>query len=245
VTIDERRLLNWDGCANARDLGGYPTEDGGETQWRRILRSDNPHDLTEAGRQALLDSGVGAIIDVRGDGEVDEYPSPFAEHPRVLYQHIPFVDETKPWLPEGTSMADVYLHMLHRDHVGIAAILTAIARAPDAPVLIHCHGGKDRTGLISALLLRLVGVPIDVADADYALTEELMTEKDRAWIESAPTPEVAEERRRNLITYAPRREVMDHVLRTLDERHGSAEAYMRWAGVEQADIDRLRARLLG
>lgn len=244
MTIDQRRLFAWEGCSNARDLGGYETEDGRVTQWGRILRSDNPYDLTDVGRRALLDSGVKTIIDIRGDGEVDAYPSPFAHHPQVLYRHIPFIDETQPWLEGDPSMAEVYLHMLHRDRTGIAAILSAVARAADGPVLIHCHAGKDRTGLIVALLLRLAGVPIDTVDEDYALTEALMTGKDRAWIESAPTPEEREDRRRRMDTYAPRREVMDAVLRGLQERHGSVEAYLRWIGVEAEDIDRLRSRLL-
>lgn len=245
MAIDQRRLLRWEGCSNARDLGGYRTEVGHETSWGRVLRSDNPYDLTERGRQALLDSGVRTIIDIRRDGEVEEYPSPFANHPRVLYHHIPFIDERQKWLGEGASMADVYAHMLQRDRVGIAAILTAIARAPEGPVLIHCHAGKDRTGMIAALLLRLAGVPIDTVDEDYALTEALMTEKDRAWIESAATLEEREERRRNMETYAPRREVMDEVLRRLEGQHGSVEAYMLWAGVQPEDIEQLRQRLLG
>jgi protein tyrosine/serine phosphatase len=245
MAVHQRRLLKWEGCPNARDLGGYPTADGRETKWGRILRSDNPYDLTEAGRQALLDSGVGTIIDVRGRGEVQEYPSPFADHPTILYRHVPFVDETQPDTPEGLSMSDAYLHMLERDRTGVAAILTAIARAPEGPVLIHCHGGKDRTGLTSALLLRLAGVPTEVVDEDYALTEELMREKDREWVESAPTPEEREKRHRLSVSYAPRGEVMDAVIRGLEARHGSIEGYVRWTGVEQADIERLRARLLG
>jgi protein-tyrosine phosphatase len=244
MTIDQRRLFKWEGCSNARDLGGYQTENGQVTQWGRVLRSDNPYDLTDAGRQALLDSGVKTIIDIRGGGEVDAYPSPFADDPRVLYHHIPFVDETQAWLQGDPSMAEVYLHMLQRDRAGIAAILSAVARAADGPVLIHCHAGKDRTGLIVALLLRLAGVAIDTVDEDYALTEVLMTDKDRAWIESAPTPEEREDRRRRMDTYAPRWEVMDAVLRGLEERHGSVEAYMCWIGVEPEDIERLKSRLL-
>lgn len=245
MTVDERRLLEWEGCPNARDLGGYRTEDGRETQWGRIYRSDNPYDLTEAGRRALLDSGVGTIIDLRSDGELDEYPSPFADHPHVLYQHIAFVDESAGWPPVGTPMPDVYLHMLNRDRAGIASILTAIARAPRVPVLVHCHGGKDRTGLISALLLRLVQVPIDTVATDYSLTESLMTDKDRDWIESAPTPGEREARRRLIDTNAPTYEVMERVLRMLEAQHGGIEAYMHWIGVEGEDIDRLKSRLLG
>lgn len=244
MAIHERRLLGWEGCPNARDLGGYPTADGRETQWGRVLRSDNPYDLTEEGRRALQETGVRTIIDVRGDGEVREYPSPFADHPDITYQHIAFVDETQPPTPEGLSMAEGYLHMLQRDREGVRAILTAIARAPDGPVLIHCHGGKDRTGLTAALILRLAGVPRDVVAEDYGLTEELMREKDQQWIESAPTPEGREERRRLMATYAPKAEVMDTVIRALEEQYGSIESYLRSLGLEPGEIDALRARML-
>lgn len=244
MTIHERRLLKWEGCPNARDLGGYPTADGRETEWGRILRSDNPYDLSEAGRKALIQSGVRTIIDVRGDCEIREYPSPFADHPGIDYRHIAFVDETQPATPDNLAMSDAYLHMLERDRAGIAAILTAIARAPEGPVLIHCHGGKDRTGLTSALLLRLAGVPTEVVDEDYALTGELMQYKDRAWVVSAPTAEEREQRRHVSVSYAPKGEVMDAVIRGLEERHGSIEGYIRWLGLAQEDIERLRARLL-
>jgi protein tyrosine/serine phosphatase len=73
------RRLAWDGCLNARDLGGYPTGDGGRTRWGAVVRSDSVAALTEAGRQALLDYGVRSMVDLRLPQEVAAHPNPFAE----------------------------------------------------------------------------------------------------------------------------------------------------------------------
>jgi protein-tyrosine phosphatase len=244
LAIHERRLLRWEGCPNARDLGGYPTEDGRETGWGEILRSDNTHGLTENGRKALLESRVRTIIDVRRTFEVAGWPSPFASHPDVMYHHISFEDEGQPEIANDVPLAEMYLRMLKRDRAGVAAILTAIAQAPSGPVLFHCHAGKDRTGMIAALLLRLAGVPIEVAAEDYALTLETLHERDQEWVAGATTPEERAQRLRDLERWSSTTHVMERVLSTIDEEYGSAEGYMQWVGVEDENIRMLRERLL-
>jgi protein-tyrosine phosphatase len=110
-------------------------------------------------------------------------------------------------------------------------------------VLVHCAAGKDRTGLISALLLGLVGVPTATIAADYALTAELLRSREQAWLAAAP-PEERAEREAMLARYAPTAEVMLAVLAGLEERHGGVEGYLLDAGVAPADLERLRDRLL-
>jgi protein-tyrosine phosphatase len=121
--------------------------------------------------------------------------------------------------------------------------MAAVAGAPEGGVLIHCAAGKDRTGLISALLLGLVGVPAETIAADYAMTAELLRPRDEAWL-AAAAPEERAEREALLARYAPRAEVMVEVLAGLEERYGGVEGYLRAAGVSPADLDRLRERLL-
>ena len=120
--------------------------------------------------------------------------------------------------------------------------MTAVARAPEGAVLVHCAAGKDRTGLISALLLGLVGVPAETIAADYALTAELLRPRDQEWLEHGPGERA--EREAILARYAPTAEVMLEVLHQLDRRHGGVERYLLEAGVAPADLDRLRDRLL-
>src|SRR5205823_6923920 len=72
------RHLTWDACYNARDVGGYPTNSGGRTRWRALVRADNLHRLTPEGQAALREYGVRTIIDLRLAGELERHPSPFA-----------------------------------------------------------------------------------------------------------------------------------------------------------------------
>jgi protein-tyrosine phosphatase len=121
--------------------------------------------------------------------------------------------------------------------------MAAIARAPDGVVVIHCAAGKDRTGLISALLLGLAGVPAETIAADYAMTAELLRPRDQAWLEALP-PEERAEREALLARYAPTAEVMLAVLEGLGERFGGVEPYLLATGLARDDLDRLRNRLL-
>ncbi|HEU4896637.1 MAG TPA: tyrosine-protein phosphatase [Actinomycetota bacterium] len=249
MTTEQRewtRLLAWEGCLNARDLGGYATEDGRETRWGTVVRSDCPAALTEAGRAALADYGVRAIVDLRLPAELADNPNPFAEpgDHGIVYTNVSFIDPAAAPPDAVSTLAEDYLQMLDRYRLGVAEALAAIARAPDGAVLVHCAAGKDRTGLISALLLGLVDVPAETIAADYAMTAELLRPRERRWLEGLP-PEERTEREAMLARYAPTAEVMLEVLEGLGERHGGVEPYLRSTGLGQDDLDRLRDRLVG
>ena len=104
-------------------------------------------------------------------------------------------------------------------------------------------GGKDRTGLVSAILLELAGVERATIGADYALTAECLRPREEEWLANGPGDRA--ERERLLALYAPRAEVMIEVLDDLDRRYGGVEAYLLRAGVTPEDIARLRERLVG
>jgi protein tyrosine/serine phosphatase len=242
--VDEQsRILGWEGCFNARDLGGYRTEHGRETRRGAIVRSDTPSRLTESGRAALLEHGIRSIVDLRKPDETDLHPNPFAEPgPHgIAYTVISLVDPAKAPLDEDITLADDYKGMIDRYQATIAQIVTTIAEAPPGGVMIHCMAGKDRTGIISALLLALVGVPKEVIAADYALTAECLRPLDEDWLENGPGER--EERERDYVKFRARDEVMLEVLDHLDERYGGVEAYLLEAGVSAADIQRLQERL--
>ena len=248
MTIEQRqwsRRLDWEGCVNARDLGGYGTADRGETRWGAVVRSDSPAALTGAGRAALAEYGVRAIVDLRLPAELDDYPNPFAEPGDhcIAYVNVSIIDPWAGFPPDTITLAENYLWSLERFRGLVADAVTAVARAPEGAVVLHCAAGKDRTGLISALLLGLVGVPADTVAADYALTAELLRPREEAWLAAVP-PEERAEREAILARYAPPAEVMLEVLHQLDRRHGGVEPYLLGAGVAPADLDRLRDRLL-
>jgi protein-tyrosine phosphatase len=250
VTTEQRewtRLLEWEGCLNARDLGGYTTQDGHETRWGTVVRSDSPAALTEAGRAALASYGVRAIVDLRLPAELADDPNPFAEpgDHGIVYTNVSFIDPAAAPPDAVSTLAEDYLQMLDRYRQGVAQSMAAIASAPaDGAVLIHCAAGKDRTGLISALLLALVGVPADTIAADYALTAELLRPREQQWLAGLP-PEERAEREAMVVRYAPTAEVMLAVLAGLTERHGGVEPYLRSTGLDAGDLERLRRRLVG
>ena len=247
MTIEQRewtRRLAWEGCLNARDLGGYPTVDGRETRWGAVVRSDSPAALTEAGRAALAGSGVRAIVDLRLADEIARDPNPFAEpgDHGIAYTNVSVIDPAAGFPPDTYTLGQNYLWMLDRFSGFVAEVMAAVADAPEGGVLIHCAAGKDRTGLVSALLLGLVEVPDETIAADYAMTAELLRPRDEEWLENGPGERA--EREAMLARFAPTAEVMLEVLQGLTERYGGVEGYLLQAGVSPADLDRLRDRLL-
>ena len=245
MTIEREwtRRLAWEGCLNARDIGGYATAQGGETRWGEVVRSDSPAALTSAGRAALADYGVRAIVDLRLPEEISDHPNPYAEpgDHGIAYTNVSIIDPAAGFPPDTITLAENYLWMLDRFAGPVAEVMAAVANAPEGGVLVHCAAGKDRTGLISALLLGLVEVPADTIAADYALTAECLRPREEEWLENGPGERA--EREAILARFAPTAEVMREVLDQLTRRYGGVEQYLVHAGVTQEDLDRLRGRL--
>src|SRR5262245_8359723 len=179
-TPQPARRLSWDACYNIRDLGGYPTSDGGQTRWRSLVRADTLCHLTADGRAALLDYGVRTVVDLRRNDELRIDPNPFAaplgRAGIVTYLNLPLGtgassdERTAVKAASETTLEALFCAVLDNYWRGIAAILTAIAGALEGVVLFHCHAGKDRTGIVAGLLLALAGVPNPTIAEDYALS---------------------------------------------------------------------------
>jgi protein-tyrosine phosphatase len=243
------RDLAWPSCFNARDLGGYETRGGRRSRWRAVLRADNLCHLTGPGQAALVRDGVRTVVDLLSQSEHDyEPPHPFRANAAAgvvpRYVNVPLVDEddeeTTQLVDRAPSREVSYRLMLDRCRGQVAAIVRAIAVAEPGAVLFHCHAGLDRTGLIAALLLGVVGVPAATIAADYALSEERLGAFHQHYRRLIADP-VARARFRRL-TAPPA--LMASVLADLDARYGGAEPYLISAGLSTADLDLLRARLL-
>jgi protein-tyrosine phosphatase len=230
-------VLAWDGCVNVRDLGGLRTSDGGTTQHRVLIRADSIRGLTDKGWAALLDYGVRSAIDLRGEHEWDEDPP---GDPPIPVTRIPIAPRTGPaWT--WPSMLEAYLGILQEFRAELARAVAAIARA-EPPVVLHCLGGRDRTGLAAALLLRLAGVDPETIAADHALSDQSWARYNAAWFEEAPDDEERGRRRRIAI---PAGRTMAAVLEEIDRRYGGPQRYLVEAGTPQTDLDRIVVRLRG
>lgn len=162
------------GFANARDLGGLQTEDGRCTRSGAVIRSEIPREsLASEDLAVALRISFGRVIDLRSDDEVIDTPHPL--QPLPGYRHLPLIDpqaELDRDPDAEQSLAQVYCGSVERNTATIGAILAEIAGAPDAPILISCTAGKDRTGMIAAMLLELARVRRPQIGEDYARTEE-------------------------------------------------------------------------
>ena len=231
--------LDWPGCRNARDVGGLPTADGRTIRQGVLIRSESLQYLTPHGVDAVRRSGVSRILDLRGDGEVATAPTPFTGTPLAVRQ--PLQDPADPGHGQPTIVA-ACTWMLDRRPELFAGAVKAIADEPDGAVVVHCHGGKDRTGMVVALALSIAGVPEDEIVADYFLTQERLApwldEQLAAEPDTALHPEMIEFR-------DTRAESLVAILRHLDEKYGGPEAYLRHGGLTTADLAKLRTRLVG
>jgi protein-tyrosine phosphatase len=247
VTLHQRELA-WEGLLNVRDLGGHSTEDGGETQYGRVVRADSIRRLTDAGWKALLEYGVRTIIDLRTDEERQNDPP--AELPMEI-EHISLFDEdplvfmktesvAEAAMDAATATRDVYLIFLESFKRNFAAAIRAVAKAPDGGVVVHCMGGKDRTGLITAFLLHIAGVSTEEIAADYAISEERLRPRHEEWFAAAETEAELERLRR--IAQTPAESIVG-VFEELERRYGSIEEYLRSGGLDDEDLARVRARL--
>lgn len=244
--IHVQRLLTWNACQNVRDLGGLPLKDGGSTRWRAVARADDLCQLTVEGQLALIDHGIRTIIDLRAHFEIPHrlhpYRPPYAGS--ASYLHLPPTgNDTVPLAAIATapSLKDTYVRALQLRRPQYGAILTAIAQAPEGGEVVHCVSGKDRTGLVVALLLALLGVPDAVIAEDYALSGLHL--QDRQFDGTDGVPADSGVRTRLTVERLSPPEAILTALTFVREQYGSIEEYLGGAGVAEADMELLQARM--
>lgn len=224
-----------------RDLGGLPTSDGGRIRPGALIRSDFPGQLTAAGRRLLEAHGVGQFLDLRSVKEATRRSSPFGGDPR--YRHVPLVDparksERDP--DKERSLIDIYRASVDRNAHRIVAGIGVVADAPSGGVLVHCVLGKDRTGMLIALILRAAGVPVDVVAADYAQTSACLRAKFEAELAA-----VTDAQERELLRERQGCEpaTIIGMLDEVDDRYGDVHAYLLERGLRPDQLARLMDRL--
>jgi len=242
--LDPRRGLTLAGAHNIRDLGGYRTQSGMVTRWGRFLRAATMHRLTVDDQSALVEYGVRSAVDLRRTSETESEPNVFAQSALVAYHHLNMIGDadldTGPELDDpARRTAQGYCGWLDLRQDMIREILAVLSAAPQA-ARFNCAAGKDRTGVVAALLLGLAGVPEETIIADYSLTARFSIDAYRRNPAADPAIRTWEDYQRQSCPPETMRLVLDH----LAQRYGGVELYMRQIGLSEEDIRRLRDTLV-
>ena len=231
---------------NTRDLGGYACAGGRSIVTGRFLRSDAPVRLNQDDLRALVQYPVRTVIDLRSLSEIRLQPNNLQHYPGIGYFHIPLLgDELDREMDALTSfephrhqigLTDLYIHLIERSKMAIGAVMRQLADAPPGASLFHCSHGKDRTGLIAALLLLAAGA--DEADIieNYRISYSLLKPWFNTFIHELPAE--------SLVFFNTDAENMRVTLSYLARHYGAAEDYLRQCGLDAAYLARLQSRLL-
>jgi hypothetical protein len=235
------RHLDWEGCFNARDLGGLDTADGRQTRWRAVVRSDAIDGLTAAGWAAVRAHGVRTIVDLRTPEErqaqPDGRPADLTTVPVPLEDYTVDADFWRQWRDSGLWATPLYFQaFLERFPARVAAAVAAVVTASPGAVIVHCGAGRDRTQLVTLVLLAIAGVTPDAIADDH----ELSAERVPALFASLGRPDDGPTIRRMLAERdTTARAVIRATVASFDP-----DTYLRSAGLTDGDLSAIRARLL-
>jgi protein tyrosine/serine phosphatase len=242
------RELEIDGLANARDLGGLRTRDGRTINAGVIVRSDSPIGLTEKGHIDLMVMvGPRTIIDLRSAIELERDGYTLKDDSVTIFnfpmQPLSGVNQEQIDAGAFDNLIDDYMGQLEINGHSIIEALRAISSSDQHPIVYHCSAGKDRTGVVTAMLLDILGVEHEDIAADYHLTTANMA----PILERIRTAPIFKE---NGLAFAAAwifssdPETMLAFLERMTEKYGSAEGWALQHGLSQAEIDAIREHLL-
>ncbi len=247
--VGPERRLELEGAWNFRDLGGYPGRDGRRVRWRRLFRADGLDRLTAGDLQHITRLGLRTVVDLRTGVEVARGRIA-TEEDRVSWHHLPMLDVLPPrdryqaWV-DPAYVAAQYVDMMSSGAATVSSFLGLVCDPDRYPLVFHCFAGKDRTGILTALILGLLGVDDDDIAADYALSaaamHRLLTWLRAQYPEGAAELDALESSAAAIVAAEP--ETMAEFLRGFRQAHGSFEAYTAGLGYPDA-ADRLAGILL-
>ena len=244
------RQIDLDGCVNFRDLGGYPAANGRSLRWRTLYRSDALHALTPGDiRRFREELAISDIVDLRSTFELESEGRGRLGAEPIAFHHLPLFDgemsAEERSASDQMSLGDRYIGLIEMARKPIARVIDALSNA-SAGAVYHCAAGKDRTGVISAVLLGVLGVPRDLIVADYALSSQNI----EAIIERVMSMKGYEDTLEKMPadTLHAKPETMETVLSHIESAYGSMDHYLEQI-LEEADAppgaaERLRAKLL-
>ena len=252
--------MAFEACFNFRDLGGYSGRDGRTVRWGRLFRSDTLHRLTVADLEAFSSLGLSTVVDLRTDTELQDHGTLCSDgRSLVEWHHVPLFDgvmrlqpgaESSALRPPTTSSSEpqeeapgaAYVGMLG-DGAGAVRVFELLLGPGSLPAVFHCTSGKDRTGMVAAMSLDLLGVDDETIAHDYELTN-LTRERSNQWIAAhepvfaAFLAQIPPERR------TTRAETILAFLSAIRERFGSVEGMLVASGMPPRRIEAFRDSLL-
>lgn len=217
---------------NTRDLGGYKTQNGTYTNEYSLIRSDYIKYPSERDLDFLMEHQICTIIDMREEKSALSAPSPFKKKKSFQYYHIPIMEGST--IPE--SISDVpYSYMRIAESVNIPEVFRCISKA-DTGVLFHCSAGKDRTGVVSAILLLLAGVNRNDIVENYMITKECNRERFKVIPQKFPNLDI------NIVI--PHEEYIHTFLDLFLAKYHHAENYLQSIGLKQKEVIGIKNKLL-
>ena len=248
MTTSRAEELRIDGLVNVRDLGGLHTRDGRTVRSRQVIRSDNPKGMTDKGQEDLAEVVAPAlVVDLRMVLEVEREGYTIGHDPArvVNLPMLPQSGVTPEQIEAGAAdnLVEDYARQIEVNAVPIIEALRLIADPGNRPVVVHCTAGKDRTGLVVAMLLDILGVEHEVIVADYHVTTANMA----PILERIRSAQVFKD---NGLAAAPdwifesEPATMRAFLARMTEGYGGAEQWALAKGLTAAEIAQLRDTLL-
>lgn len=232
------------GAKNVRDLGGYNTKEGKTTKSHSLLRADALHILTEEDCKKLYDYGVRCIIDLRSKEEAQREPDRLPMvYDDVEYLQVPIQDHvrTNRYFEEfPPSMWELYRWLLDDSKESFRTIFKTMAKYENDCVMFHCSGGKDRTGTIAMLLLKLVGVDNETIIGDYAATADYMKD-------IFPRQVADLESRGLIVPHYVMESPPENMVKTLDylkEKYDTIDNYFASIGLTNEEVTNVRRKLI-
>jgi hypothetical protein len=234
---------------NVRDLGGYVAAGGVRIPWRRLLRGAGLHRLEGDDAAAIRAFGPRTVLDLRTPRELERHGTFPAGLVPAEVVHLPMIPGA--WdmsgLSEDTVAADYllarYVDMLDTGAAAIATAFGLLRNRARYPVVLFCAGGKDRTGVLTALLLATLGVDDETIAADYALSAERLARLRAHLAAHAPGSRDVMAQLHPAVAASPA-EAMRRFLRHIRAAHGGVAGLLETLGVPPAHLDELRAAVL-
>jgi len=240
------RHIRFEAVFNFRDLGGYWTRGGQTVSWRRLFRSSELHHMTSHDIIRLKEEiRLRSVIDLRSSRQLEPF-SPLNEV-GVEYYNIPLIDRgnnQENVNQDFSNMGEVYSYLVRHEEFSrrVVEALEIIAEPDNLPLVFHCSAGKDRTGVLTAIVLGILGVTDEDIIEDYTLTAPYMKELINRWNNDPKAAEALENVPEYLLEASP--ESMTFFLSTLKREYGSVRGYIEAYGAEVSLIHRLQTALL-